>query len=125
MYVGLVPLIFFFFFFSPPRALTPTHPSSPTLLTLTHHATLLPRSGICCLNLASIAFVLLAGLPRAQPANLTPFLPFGTRGMFSAASVVFFAFIGVLCCKNYMRDIFSVFWGIILTTFLIPFPYRL
>jgi len=49
---------------------------------------------VCSINLASIAFVLLAGLPRSDVDNLSPFMPFGTRGMFSAASVVFFAFIG-------------------------------
>jgi amino acid transporter len=38
--------------------------------------------------------VVVAGLPHAAAANFTPFAPFGMRGIFSGASVVFFAFIG-------------------------------
>ncbi len=37
---------------------------------------------------------MLAGLPHARAANFTPFAPFGMRGIFSGASVVFFSFIG-------------------------------
>lgn len=46
------------------------------------------------LNIASIIFVLCAGFPQAQPANLTPFTPYGADGVFAGASVVFFAFVG-------------------------------
>lgn len=49
---------------------------------------------MCLLNVACIAFVLVAGLPRAEPANLTPFFPYGSRGMFAGSSIVFFAFVG-------------------------------
>jgi hypothetical protein len=45
-------------------------------------------------NLLAIGFVLAAGFPQAEPANLQPFAPYGARGVFSAASVVFFAYIG-------------------------------
>lgn len=41
-------------------------------------------------NLLVICFILLMGFPLADPANLEPFMPFGARGMFSAASIVFF-----------------------------------
>lgn len=40
---------------------------------------------IVCCNLSVIAFILTAGFPLAQLANLSPFLPFGATGMFSAA----------------------------------------
>ncbi|KAI5065269.1 hypothetical protein GOP47_0019964 [Adiantum capillus-veneris] len=45
-------------------------------------------------NMAIILFVIIAGLVHAEPANLTPFLPFGVRGIFKAASVLFFAYLG-------------------------------
>eukprot|EP00249_Psilotum_nudum_P021307 c28061_g3_i1 orf=413-2248(+) len=45
-----------------------------------------------------ITFVIIAGITRAlmkeQASNLTPFLPFGVRGIFKSASVVFFAYVG-------------------------------
>ena len=46
------------------------------------------------LNIASIVFVLVVGFPRADPANLSPFAPYGARGTFNAAAVVFFSFVG-------------------------------
>lgn len=42
----------------------------------------------------AIAYVLCAGAPFTDAAHLMPFAPFGVRGIFSAASVVFFAFVG-------------------------------
>ncbi|MCO5561953.1 hypothetical protein L7F22_015579 [Adiantum nelumboides] len=45
-------------------------------------------------NMAIILFVVIAGLVHAEPSNLTPFLPFGVRGIFKAASVLFFAYLG-------------------------------
>lgn len=46
-------------------------------------------------NLFIIAFVIIAGLAHANPKNLTTdFSPFGVRGIFSASSVLFFAYLG-------------------------------
>lgn len=45
-------------------------------------------------NLVVIGYVLLMALPRARIANLKPFFPMGLRGTFSAASVVFFSYVG-------------------------------
>ncbi|KAH7291872.1 hypothetical protein KP509_29G039300 [Ceratopteris richardii] len=45
-------------------------------------------------NMAIILFVIIAGFVHAEPSNLIPFLPFGVRGIFKAASVLFFAYIG-------------------------------
>eukprot|EP00250_Pteridium_aquilinum_P002290 c12490_g1_i1 orf=539-2347(+) len=45
-------------------------------------------------NMAIIVFIIIAGLTHAEPSNLTPFLPFGVRGIFKAASVLFFAYLG-------------------------------
>lgn len=50
--------------------------------------------GVTGLNLAVIVFVVCAGMPYAIGENFIPFAPFGARGVFSAASVVFFSFIG-------------------------------
>ncbi|KAG2487845.1 hypothetical protein HYH03_013562 [Edaphochlamys debaryana] len=46
------------------------------------------------LNVVLIIFVLCAGFPYATAENYTPFMPFGMRGVFTGASVVFFSFIG-------------------------------
>ncbi|KAL4420141.1 hypothetical protein ABPG77_010357 [Micractinium sp. CCAP 211/92] len=49
---------------------------------------------VTALNIASILFILCAGFPKAHAANLSPFAPFGARGVFSAAAVLFFSFVG-------------------------------
>lgn len=46
------------------------------------------------LTMLIIAFIIVAGLANATPANYTPFMPFGVRGVFHAASVLFFAYLG-------------------------------
>jgi len=46
-------------------------------------------------NMFIIAFIIIAGLAHANASNLTTnFLPFGVRGIFSASSVLFFAYLG-------------------------------
>lgn len=46
------------------------------------------------MNLIAILYVLCAGVPFAHAANLAPFAPFGVRGIFTASSTVYFAFVG-------------------------------
>ncbi len=46
------------------------------------------------MNVIAIMYVLFVGAPFTHASNLVPFAPFGVRGIFSAASVVFFAFVG-------------------------------
>ena len=46
------------------------------------------------MNLSCIVFVVLSGLPKADFSNLSPFLPYGMKGVFSASSIVFFSYIG-------------------------------
>lgn len=41
-----------------------------------------------------IAFVIVGGFIHADPANLKPFLPFGSQGVFRAAAIVYFAYGG-------------------------------
>lgn len=60
---------------------------------------------------AIIAFVVTAA-PHANPDNLNPFAPFGVRGIFSGASIVFFSYMGFDAvatsaeeCKNPSRDL--------------------
>ncbi|EFJ11586.1 hypothetical protein SELMODRAFT_269243 [Selaginella moellendorffii] len=45
-------------------------------------------------NMLVIAFIIVAGLTQADTSNYTPFMPGGVRGLFSAASVLFFAYLG-------------------------------
>lgn len=53
---------------------------------------------VCSLNMACILLIVLSGTGSADIANLTAgaggFLPFGMSGVFSAAGIVFFSFIG-------------------------------
>jgi APA family basic amino acid/polyamine antiporter len=49
---------------------------------------------IVFLKLAIVLFVIAAGIPHVDPANWTPFFPFGWTGTLSGAAYVFFAYIG-------------------------------
>ncbi|GAX78790.1 hypothetical protein CEUSTIGMA_g6227.t1 [Chlamydomonas eustigma] len=64
------------------------------------------------IHILLIIFVICAGFPFAKAENYTPFLPFGMRGVFSGASVIFFSFIGFDTvstaaeeCKRPSRDL--------------------
>ena len=41
-----------------------------------------------------ILFIIVAGLTKANAKNYSDFVPFGTRGIFQAAAVLFFAYVG-------------------------------
>lgn len=41
-----------------------------------------------------LLFIIIAGLTKADPSNYSTFVPFGTRGIFQAAAVLFFAYVG-------------------------------
>lgn len=45
-------------------------------------------------NTLVILFVIIAGFAHAKTANLMPFLPFGAKGVFQAAAIVYFAYGG-------------------------------
>lgn len=45
-------------------------------------------------NSAVILFVIIAGFSHGKASNLTPFLPFGAKGIFQAAAIVYFAYGG-------------------------------
>ncbi|HTI15047.1 MAG TPA: amino acid permease [Dictyobacter sp.] len=49
---------------------------------------------IVAIKLAVILFFLAVGFGHVNPAHWTPFLPFGTGGIFRGASIIFFAYIG-------------------------------
>lgn len=53
-----------------------------------------PCAVVTGMNVIVIAYIMCAGLPFGRVENLALFAPFGVRGVFGAASVVFFAFIG-------------------------------
>lgn len=46
------------------------------------------------INVFTILFVIFFSMPFFKTENLTPFLPFGVKGMFHGASVVFFSYVG-------------------------------
>ncbi|KAK4764603.1 hypothetical protein SAY86_025693 [Trapa natans] len=46
------------------------------------------------INNVVILFVIVVGFVKADPSNLTPFMPFGVGGVFRAAAVVYFAYGG-------------------------------
>lgn len=79
------------------------------------------------INMFIIVFVIIAGLAHANADNFTSnFLPFGVRGVFSAASVVFFAYLGFDAVstlaeetKNPSRDIpIGLIGSMVICTFL-------
>ncbi|PUZ37828.1 hypothetical protein GQ55_9G150500 [Panicum hallii var. hallii] len=45
-------------------------------------------------HIAVIIFIIVAGLTKADTANMRDFMHFGVRGIFSASAVLFFAYIG-------------------------------
>uniref|UniRef100_A0A5B7A4M9 Putative cationic amino acid transporter 1 n=1 Tax=Davidia involucrata TaxID=16924 RepID=A0A5B7A4M9_DAVIN len=45
-------------------------------------------------HLLVIAFIIVAGLAKADTKNYTPFAPYGVRGVFKASAVLFFAYVG-------------------------------
>ncbi len=49
---------------------------------------------IVFLKLGVVLFVIFMGIPHVDPANWSPFFPFGIAGTFAGASYVFFAYIG-------------------------------
>lgn len=49
---------------------------------------------IVLLKLGVVLFVIAMGIPHVEPANWSPFFPFGIAGTFAGASYVFFAYIG-------------------------------
>ena len=50
------------------------------------------------LHVALVLMIIIAGFCKASPANATPFAPFGVRGVFQGASIVFFSYIGAFFC---------------------------
>jgi APA family basic amino acid/polyamine antiporter len=46
------------------------------------------------IKISVVLLFIAVGVWHVKPANWTPFMPFGTSGMFNAAALVFFAFIG-------------------------------
>uniref|UniRef100_A0A0C9RSA1 TSA: Wollemia nobilis Ref_Wollemi_Transcript_15390_2051 transcribed RNA sequence n=1 Tax=Wollemia nobilis TaxID=56998 RepID=A0A0C9RSA1_9CONI len=46
------------------------------------------------IHIVIILFVIIAGLTKAEVSNYSDFMPFGARGVFKAASVLFFAYVG-------------------------------
>jgi APA family basic amino acid/polyamine antiporter len=49
---------------------------------------------IVILSIASLVVVIIIGLPHGNPANFTPFAPFGFTGIIQATGLLFFAYIG-------------------------------
>jgi basic amino acid/polyamine antiporter, APA family len=49
---------------------------------------------IVTIKLLIVGLFLIVGAGHVNPANWHPFLPFGVRGVFSGASIIFFAYIG-------------------------------
>ncbi|XP_009591377.1 cationic amino acid transporter 1 [Nicotiana tabacum] len=46
------------------------------------------------IHIVVIIFIIICGLIKSDTKNYTPFTPFGTRGIFKASAVLFFAYVG-------------------------------
>lgn len=73
-----------------------------------------------------LLFIIVAGLTKAKSENYSDFLPFGTRGIFQSAAVLFFAYVGFDAVstmaeetKNPGRDIpIGLVGSMVLVTFI-------
>ncbi|KAI4332076.1 hypothetical protein L6164_017015 [Bauhinia variegata] len=45
-------------------------------------------------NVAAILFIIIGGISHGKTSNLTPFLPYGAKGIFQSAAVVYFGYTG-------------------------------
>ncbi|CAJ1938255.1 unnamed protein product [Sphenostylis stenocarpa] len=76
-------------------------------------------------HLIIIAFIIIAGLTKANTENYTPFMPFEVRGVFKASAVLFFAYVGFDAVstmaeetKNPAKDIpIGLVGSMVITTF--------
>ncbi|KAK7359061.1 hypothetical protein VNO77_01007 [Canavalia gladiata] len=77
-------------------------------------------------HLVVIAFIIIAGLTKANTENYTQFAPYGVRGIFKASAVLFFAYVGFDAVstmaeetKNPAKDIpIGLVGSMVMTTFL-------
>ena len=65
---------------------------------------------ITWLNIIVILYVLVVGLPSAKPSYMADFAPFGLRGIFHAASVCFFAFVGFDAVATCAEEVSRTVW---------------
>jgi APA family basic amino acid/polyamine antiporter len=81
---------------------------------------------IVAIKLAVIVFFLVVGFGHINPANWTPFLPFGAGGIFKGAAIIFFAYIGfdqistsAEECRNPSKDMpLGIFLSLLICTLL-------
>ena len=52
------------------------------------------NAAMVVIKLAAILFFIIVGIRYVEPTNWQPFMPYGYNGIFAAAAVVFFAYIG-------------------------------
>jgi APA family basic amino acid/polyamine antiporter len=55
-------------------------------------------------KLAVIALFIVVGVTHITPSNWTPFMPMGWQGVFTGASIVFFAYIGFDACTTLSEE---------------------
>eukprot|EP00879_Flechtneria_rotunda_P026131 GHRR01027834.1.p1 GENE.GHRR01027834.1~~GHRR01027834.1.p1 ORF type:complete len:153 (-),score=6.84 GHRR01027834.1:318-776(-) len=49
---------------------------------------------VTIVHVVLVVFIIIAGLVKSNPANTQPFAPYGARGVFNGAAIVFFSYIG-------------------------------
>ncbi|KRM69906.1 amino acid permease [Apilactobacillus ozensis DSM 23829 = JCM 17196] len=63
------------------------------------------NSIIVVIKIAIIILFVIVGFFYVKPSNWTPFLPFGTSGIFKGASLVFFAYLGFDCVSSSAAEV--------------------
>ena len=63
------------------------------------------RAVTTVIHITLVVFIIIAGLTQASASNYSPFAPFGARGVFNGASIVFFSYIGFDAIVNTAEEV--------------------
>ena len=81
------------------------------------------------IHITLVVFIIIAGLTQASASNYSPFAPFGARGVFNGASIVFFSYIGFDAIVNTAEEVMRrapavLHWCRACTDFVAPFCFQ-
>eukprot|EP00775_Hariotina_reticulata_P001934 gene1934-2264_t len=75
------------------------------LLTIGTRETAWFNLGMNIMHIVLVLFIIIAGFVGSKTANAQPFLPYGIRGVFDGAAIVFFSYIGFDAVANSAEEV--------------------